>query len=53
VIPFPIQQAFAQRAKEDGAEFTTRELKSGHSPFLSRPEETAEVLLEAVDAFVR
>ena len=37
--------------REMGAHVEHRELPTSHSPFLSRPEETAQILLDAVEAF--
>lgn len=40
-------------AREAGADITTREIESGHSPFISRTAETVYFVLEAVDAMRR
>ena len=37
--------------EESGVEWKVVELKSGHSPFLSMPKETAEVVIGAVEGF--
>lgn len=50
-LPFQVQQYFVQVAKDAGADVTVREVESSHSPMLSKPEETAEFILEAVAAF--
>ena len=39
-------------AREMGCNVVHRELRTSHSPFLSQPEETAGIVLEAVRAFV-
>jgi pimeloyl-ACP methyl ester carboxylesterase len=41
VLPVALQEHFAQRAGQ------TRRIASGHSPFLSRPGEVAEILRRA------
>jgi hypothetical protein len=38
--------------REMGGIVEHRELQTSHSPFLSQPEETAELVLEAVEAFI-
>ncbi|KAK5996464.1 Alpha/beta hydrolase nvfD-like protein [Cladobotryum mycophilum] len=50
-FPPPAQFAMAEMAKSQGADLTVRELDSSHSPMLSRVEETAQILLDAVKAF--
>jgi len=50
--PLDIQTFFVKTAKDAGADVTMREIDASHSPMLSKPKETAEVILEAVAAFV-
>lgn len=40
VIPAVAQEQMCQAVKESGADIEVTRLKSGHSPFLSRPKET-------------
>lgn len=47
-----VQRVLVERAREAGADVVVREVRSGHSPMLSRPEETVEFILEAVGALV-
>ena len=51
-LPVHVQRAFLKRAKDSGANITVREIRSGHSPFLSMPKETAECILEAIASFM-
>ncbi|KAK3669852.1 hypothetical protein LTR78_010233, partial [Recurvomyces mirabilis] len=46
------QQAMAPMAKAAGADIVVRELQSGHSPMLSRPDEMAGLIEEAVKDMV-
>ncbi|TVY39210.1 hypothetical protein LOCC1_G004100, partial [Lachnellula occidentalis] len=50
-LPFEVQKMFVQSAKEAGGDITLREIESSHSPFLSKPKETVDFILEAVKAF--
>jgi len=50
-LPFEAQKFFVQSAKEAGGDVTLREIESSHSPFLSKPKETVDFILEAVKAF--
>ncbi|KAH8661710.1 Alpha/beta hydrolase fold-1 [Ilyonectria robusta] len=50
-LPIEAQRAFVQGAQAEGGNVTLREIASSHSPMLSKPEETAKVLLEALEAF--
>lgn len=52
-LPIDMQRMFVQIARDAGADVTLREIDSSHSPMLSRPEETAEIVVEAVKAFER
>lgn len=49
-LPMEAQKMMIQTARDDGASVKTREIESGHSPMLSRPEETASFLVEAATA---
>lgn len=50
-LPVVAQRMQIGMAREMGAHVEHRELRSSHSPFLSRPEETAGIVFEAVGAF--
>lgn len=50
-LPVAMQRLAVGVARELGAHVEHRELRTSHSPFLSRPEETAEIIWEAVQAF--
>lgn len=50
-LPVDAQRWMAIDAKEQGAEVESREIISGHSPMLSKPEETMSFLVEAARAF--
>ncbi|KAH7127397.1 Alpha/beta hydrolase fold-1 [Dactylonectria macrodidyma] len=50
-LPFEVQKGFVQKAKDEGGDVTLREIETSHSPMLSKPQETADVILEAVAAF--
>lgn len=49
-LPFEVQKIFIADAKEAGADVTVMEVVSSHSPMLSKPQETADFILEAVAA---
>ncbi|CAM1502350.1 Fc.00g043340.m01.CDS01 [Cosmosporella sp. VM-42] len=51
-LPYQAQLMFVQMAKDDGADVTLRELETSHSPMLSKPQETADIVAEAVAAFL-
>lgn len=46
-IPPEAQEGMVKAAQDAGADLKAERLKSSHSPFLSRPEETADFLLRA------
>jgi len=46
-IPSFAQEAMVKAAQEAGADMKVDRMKSGHSPFLSHPEETADFLIKA------
>ncbi|KAL1882187.1 hypothetical protein Daus18300_000673 [Diaporthe australafricana] len=46
-LPAEAQRMAIQTARDSGASVEVREVDSGHSPMLSRPEETAAFLIEA------
>lgn len=50
--PQGVQKMFVEGAKTEGADVTLREIDSSHSPMLSKPEETVEVIVDAVSYFV-
>ncbi|KAK5626796.1 hypothetical protein RRF57_002511 [Xylaria bambusicola] len=50
-LPVAMQRMSVGMARGVGASVEHRELQTSHSPFLSRPEETAEIIWEAVQAF--
>jgi len=52
-LPVQGQQFFVQLARNDGADVTVRELPTSHSPMLSKPKETVDILLEALAAFAK
>ncbi|KIW90349.1 uncharacterized protein Z519_08994 [Cladophialophora bantiana CBS 173.52] len=51
-FPVEAQRMFVQMARDGGADITLREIKSSHSPMLSRPEETVQFILDATNAFL-
>ncbi|KAK3897485.1 Alpha/beta hydrolase family-domain-containing protein [Staphylotrichum tortipilum] len=50
-LPVAAQRMGIGMAREMGANIEHRELKTSHSPFLSQPEKTVDIMLEAVEAF--
>lgn len=50
-LPVMVQRIQVGMAKEIGGSVEHRELQTSHSPFLSQPEMTVGIILEAVDAF--
>ncbi|KAL2072099.1 hypothetical protein VTL71DRAFT_11442 [Oculimacula yallundae] len=51
-LPFEVQKGLVEAARSEGGDVVMREVDSGHSPMLSKPEETVEFLEEAVKAFM-
>lgn len=51
-LPVVAQRMTVGMAREMGGSVEHRELHTSHSPFLSRPEDTAGIVFEAVEAFV-
>ncbi|SPO07773.1 uncharacterized protein DNG_10468 [Cephalotrichum gorgonifer] len=51
VLPIDTQRLLVQSTKDAGADVTLREVEGSHYPMLSRPKETAEFLLDAVEYF--
>jgi len=51
-LPIEAQRMFVQMAKDEGGDVTIREVQSSHSPMLSKPQETADFIVEAVDYFI-
>lgn len=52
-LPVIIQRMQVGMAREMGGSVEHRELQTSHSPFLSRPEATVGIVLQAVGAFTR
>lgn len=50
-LPVVIQRMLVGMARAMGGTVEHRELQTSHSPFLSQPEETVGIVLEAVEAF--
>lgn len=50
-LPVVVQRINIGMAKEIGGRVEHRELQTSHSPFLSQPEMTVMIMLEAVEAF--
>ncbi|KAL5348094.1 hypothetical protein ACLOAV_006574 [Pseudogymnoascus australis] len=50
-LPVVAQRLNVGMAREMGCNVEHRELQTSHSPFLSQPEETVGILVEAVEAF--
>lgn len=50
-LPVAAQRMTVAMARGMGASVEHRELPTSHSPFLSQPEETVEIMVEAVEAF--
>lgn len=50
-LPVLAQRMGIGMAREMGASVVHREMQTSHSPFLSKPEETVGIILEAVEAF--
>ncbi|KUJ18949.1 alpha/beta-hydrolase [Mollisia scopiformis] len=46
-IPSFVQEAMVKKCQEEGAEMEAERIKSGHSPFLSKVDETADFLRRA------
>lgn len=51
-LPIAVQKMYVQMAKDMGGDVTLQEVDSSHSPMLSKPQETTDVILEAVKASV-
>lgn len=49
-LPVVVQRMQVGMAREMGGSVEHRELQTSHSPFLSKPEETARIVVEAVEA---
>lgn len=50
-LPVLAQRMSVGMAREMGGNVVHREMQTSHSPFLSKPEETVGIILEAVEAF--
>ncbi|KAK4162844.1 Alpha/beta hydrolase family-domain-containing protein [Cladorrhinum sp. PSN259] len=50
-MPVLAQRMLVGMAREMGGNVVHREMQTSHSPFLSKPEETVAIILEAVEAF--
>ena len=51
-LPIQAQRAMAQGLIDSGKEVTLKEIESSHSPMLSKPKETADLIAEAAASFV-
>ena len=51
-FPIELQHSYAEQAQKEG-DVTVREIASSHSPMLSRPQETADIIKEAVRSFIK
>lgn len=51
-FPVEAQKMMVEIARDGGADITVREIASSHSPMLSKPKETVDIILEAIAAFV-
>ncbi|WYZ42504.1 hypothetical protein EsH8_VI_000203 [Colletotrichum jinshuiense] len=51
-LPVVVQRMQVGMAREMGGRVEHRELQTSHSPFLSQPEDTTRIILQAVEAFV-
>jgi len=51
-LPIDAQRMMVGFAKASGADITLKQVQTSHSPMLSKPEETAEFVADAVTAFV-
>lgn len=51
--PTEVQRMIVQAAKDEGGDVTLREIATSHSPMLSKPSETADIILEAVAAMTK
>lgn len=47
VIP-PVQEALIKAAQDAGADMKVERIAASHSPFLSKPDETVEIILRSV-----
>jgi pimeloyl-ACP methyl ester carboxylesterase len=45
------QEAYVKKARDGGGNVTTREVDAGHSPMLSKPDEVAQFVQDAVASF--
>lgn len=52
MMTLPQQEAHVKKARDGGANLTTREIDAGHSPMLSKPDEVAQFVRDAVASFV-
>ncbi|WOO77133.1 Methylesterase 7 [Vanrija pseudolonga] len=50
-LPVAVQRMGIGMAREMGGRIEHRELQTSHSPFLSQPEQTVGIMLEALEAF--
>jgi hypothetical protein len=50
-LPVVVQRMQMGMGRAMGADVVHRELRTSHSPFLSQPEETVGIVLQAVEAF--
>jgi len=52
MMPLPQQMGHVKKARDSGGNVTTREVDAGHSPMLSKPDEVAQFVQDAVVSFV-
>ncbi|KAH8120754.1 hypothetical protein FP744_10001457 [Trichoderma asperellum] len=52
-FPTEVQLGIGQGAKEQGAEVVIEQIHTSHSPMLSKPKETAEFIVRAVESFTK
>lgn len=52
-LPVEVQRMWVKENIDAGVDITLREIESSHSPMLSKPKETADLILEAVSKFVK
>nr|WOD45556.1 hypothetical protein [Trichoderma atroviride] len=52
-FPTEVQLGIAQGAKDQGGEVVVEQIHTSHSPMLSKPKETAEFIVRAVETFTK
>ncbi|KAL6813760.1 Alpha/beta hydrolase family domain-containing protein [Trichoderma sp. SZMC 28015] len=51
-LPVVVQRMNVGMARSMGASVMHRELQTSHSPFLSQPQETVKIMIEAIESFI-